>query len=149
MEIIQDNSYLSPSSESIKSTSMLNNSFNQLTDIANINFLNHPLSKEEFGLDAISQNLHLYEEKLKFLVIGDESVGKSFFIYNFFKVMNGERLRRSSQELYHTERYFFLNFSPEMKKKLVRIMNKYVSVELWDTNKKIISSSIFKSKLYL
>jgi len=110
MKIIHENSYLLPSNESIKSTSILNNSFNQLTDIANRKFLNQPLSKEEFGLDSISQNLYMFEEKLKFLVIGDESVGKSFFINNFFKVMNGERLRRSAQQLNHTERYFFLNF---------------------------------------
>ncbi len=36
-----------------------------------------------------------------------------------------------------------------MRKKLVKVMNRSVSVELWDTNKKIISSSIFKGKIYL
>jgi hypothetical protein len=104
MEIIYENNYLLSNSVNHTTSSLLSSYSKYHSENFNGKFLNQPLLKEEFVLDAISQNLHLFEEKVKLLVIGDESVGKSYFISNFFKVMNGERLKRSSLQMNHTER---------------------------------------------
>jgi len=108
MEIIYENSNLLSNSVNNNASSLLNSTSKHYSEDVNGKFLNQPLPKEEFVLDAISQNLHLFEEKLKFLVIGDESVGKSYFIFNFFKVMNGERLKKGGLQINHTERFFSL-----------------------------------------
>jgi hypothetical protein len=105
MEMIYESSMLLISnSVNDKTSSLLSNLTNHSTDNFNGKFLNLPKLNEEIVLDVISQNLQLFEEKLKFLVIGDESVGKSLFISNFFKVLNGERLKRSGLQINHTER---------------------------------------------
>ena len=68
----------------------------------NILDLNHVLSKAYFS-PVISENLSIFDEKLKLLVIGENSVGKSLFISNFLKIMNGEKTSSINNSLDHTE----------------------------------------------
>jgi len=89
-------------------------------------------------MDAISQNLSFSDEKLRLLVLGDKNVGKTHFISNYMKVLNGETLGKD----FHST-----TNSLEINKKLVKISNKLISLELWDTNRETAISSVFKSYL--
>ena len=76
----------------------------------------------------ISQNLIVYDELLKLIVIGNKSVGKSTFI----KKLINEESNGPTMAL-------------EINKTIVNVNNKKVKLEFFDTNTQIINSSIIKT----
>ena len=80
--------------------------------------------KESF----ISQNLIVYDELVKLIVIGNKSVGKSLFI----KKLSNEEMNGPTMTL-------------EINKTIVNVNNKKVKLEFFDTNTQIINSSIIKT----
>lgn len=79
-----------------------------------------------------SQNILPTENTLKLFMIGDEKVGKSFFIEKFLK-------KEKEIEYKKTE-------SMEIYKKIIHLINKSLKIEVYDTNKQILNSLMLKSK---
>lgn len=87
-------------------------------------FINDPI---------LSQNILQAQATLKLFIIGDEKVGKSLFVNKFLhKEIN-------NYDYYeHTD-------SLAISKNLIYLVNKSVKLEIYDTNKVILDSQLFKS----
>ena len=88
--IENDNSFRSIISKYIKKSKKGSTSLLDQKNKNQFEYINNASNKQAF-YDAISQNLSIFDEKLKLLVIGDESAGKTHFIANFIKFLNGEK----------------------------------------------------------
>jgi GTPase SAR1 family protein len=77
----------------------------------------------------VAQNIKLTDEVLKIILIGDENVGKSLLI---------EKLINTGNPLLHTS-------SLEIKKKRIKLLERILTLEFWDTNKKILCSKLSES----
>lgn len=84
------------------------------------------------GEPILSSNINLVDDVLKIMVIGDSKVGKTLLINKILnkKVENG-----------YTHTYSF-----EIKKKVIKLLGKFIKLELWDTNNEITNSEIITSK---
>ena len=90
-----------------------------------------------FFLDPIlSKNIDCVDEVLKFIFIGDQGVGKSFLIS---KLLN-EKPDKSNYT--HTNSF-------EIKKKNIKLFDKTIKLEFWDTNIEIVNSEICESKILI
>lgn len=83
----------------------------------------------------LSKNMNLVDDVLKLMVIGEQCVGKSFFIDKLFN----DNLEKSNYS--HTT-------SLEIKKRNIKLLEKNIQLEFWDTNSKIVSSQIAQGKKY-
>jgi hypothetical protein len=149
----EDILYSCPRSFSFESLKNINVNFNELRknlDILNINKKTTNINSKgkTIGKDKIknknnpfnliiknpifSQNILPTENNLKIFMIGDEKVGKSFFVEKFLK-------RENDIEYKKTE-------SMEIYKNIIHLINKYVKIEVYDTNKQILNSLMLKSK---
>ena len=90
-------------------------------------FINDPI---------LAQNILQTNITIKILVIGDENVGKTFFVNKFLK---NEKIHKD----------YIPSESLEISKKLIYLVNKCIKLEIYDTNKKILNSPLFKSKKIL
>jgi hypothetical protein len=90
-------------------------------------FINDPI---------LSQNILQAQSSLKILIIGDEKVGKTFFVNKLLKKTNISY--QNSKNYVHTD-------SLEISKNIIYLVNKSVKLEVYDTNKQILESQLFKS----
>jgi hypothetical protein len=102
----------------ISSKEKANNPFNQL--------LKNPI---------FSQNILPTENILKIFMIGDENVGKSYFIEKF--------LKKDFKEIEYKK-----TESMEIYKNIINLINKSVKMEVYDTNKQILNSLMCKSNYF-
>ena len=108
-------------------------SFNSLFSTHSSKFLEKS-SINFFNNDPIlSQNIMHAEKNVKILMIGEEKVGKSYFINKFLK-------NEQVKDYIHTD-------SLEISKKIITLVNKCVKLEIYDTNVEILNSQLFKSKI--
>jgi hypothetical protein len=96
--------------------------FDELTNNSDLN----PLMMDP----VIKQNIKLTEEIVKIILIGDEYVGKTLLID---KLIND-----SDSTITHTK-------SLEIKKKRIKLLERILTLEFWDTNKQILNSKICES----
>lgn len=89
-------------------------------------FINDPI---------LAQNILKAQATLKILVIGDERVGKSLFVNKFLN----KKTQNDHENYVHTD-------SLEISKNLIHLVNKTVKLEIYDTNRVILESQLFKSK---
>lgn len=80
----------------------------------------------------LSQNILQAQATIKILIIGDKQVGKSFFVNKFLK-----------KEI--NSRDYIPTDSLEISKSIIYLVNKSVKLEIYDTNKQILESQLFKS----
>jgi hypothetical protein len=80
---------------------------------------------------TLTQNIKLTDEVLKIILIGDENVGKTMLIEKLINTTVG-------CDLVHTG-------SLEIKKKRIKLLERILTLEFWDTNKKILSSKLSES----
>jgi len=90
-------------------------------------FINDPI---------LAQNIQKAQSAIKILIVGDEKVGKSFFVDKF---LNRTIDNNNNNYYSHTE-------SLEISKNLISLVNKSIKLEIYDTNKVILDSLLFKSK---
>ena len=101
-----------------------------------------PLSTTYNSLNSIltdpilSKNIECVDDTIKFIIIGDQHVGKSFLIN---KLLNDKTAKGNYQ---HTNSFV-------IKKKNIKLLGKRIKLELFDTNVSIINSDICKSKYIL
>jgi GTPase SAR1 family protein len=129
--------------ESMQSIDVNFNDLGKKNDILSINSKCSTLSSNYFTRSPVelfindpilSQNILQAQETLKVFVIGDEKVGKSLFVN---KILNKQI---NNFEFYeHTD-------SLSINKNLIYLVNKAVKLEIYDTNKVILESQMFKSK---
>lgn len=86
-------------------------------------FINDPI---------LSQNILQAQATIKILIIGDKQVGKSYFVNKFLKKEGNQK------EYVPTD-------SLEISKSIIYLVNKCVKLEVYDTNKQILDSQLFKS----
>lgn len=136
--------YSCPRSFSFESIQNIDINFNEIgkkLDILEIKKKSNKHSLKEKGNNPFnqlfqnpifSQNILPTEDTLKLFMIGDDSVGKSFFIEKFLKRkwFNKGYKKTESMEIY---------------KNMVHLINKTVKMEIYDTNKQILDSLMFKS----
>jgi hypothetical protein len=84
----------------------------------------------------VSQNIKLTDEVLKIIVLGDDCIGKTLFIDKLF---NKER----------AESPYLHSRSLDIRKKRVKLLDRIVTLEFWDTNKEIQNSKLCESKIYI
>jgi hypothetical protein len=77
------------------------------------------------------QNLEIFEDVLKVMVLGDKCSGKSLLI---------------SKLLNKGKNNYFPTTSLEIHNKIVKLFGKFVKIELFDTSANILSDSLIKSK---
>jgi hypothetical protein len=77
------------------------------------------------------QNLEIFEDVLKVMVLGDKCSGKSLLI---------------SKLLNKGKNNYFPTTSLEIHNKTVKLLGKFVKIELFDTSANILSDSLIKSK---
>jgi hypothetical protein len=149
----EDILYSCPRSFSFESLKNININFNELRknlDVLNINKKTTNKNNKEkingkekiqnknnpFNLiiknPIFSQNILPTENNLKLFMVGDEKVGKSFFIEKFLKKENDIEYKKTE--------------SMEIYKNIIHLINKYVKIEVYDTNKQILNSLMLKSK---
>ncbi len=79
--------------------------------------------------NIISQNLIVSDELIKLILVGDKSVGKTLFIN---KIMQDNDNNIS----------YIPTASLDIKRHLLNISDKYIRIELWDTNCNILNSGL-------
>jgi hypothetical protein len=82
----------------------------------------------------VSQNIKLTDEVLKVVLLGDDCIGKTLFADKLFNPDNRGGVYIHSKSL-------------EIKKKRVRLLDRIVTLEFWDTNKDIQNSKLCESKI--
>lgn len=80
----------------------------------------------------LAQNILQAQATIKILIIGDTQVGKSFFVNKFLK-----------KEV--KQKDYIPTDSLEISKSIIYLINKCVKLEVYDTNKQILESQLFKS----
>jgi len=147
----QEESFKPPRSFSFQSIQNLDvnfNDFGKQYDILSINSKCSTLSSNVFIRSPVnffindpilSQNILQAHATLKILIIGDEKVGKSFFVNKFLrKNINIDDKNKNINKYVHTD-------SLEISKNIIHLVNKSVKLEVYDTNKQILESQLFKS----
>ena len=86
-----------------------------------------------FSDPILSKNIECVDDTVKFIVIGDQQIGKTFLIEKLF---NDKAPKGNYQ---HTNSFV-------IKKKIIKLLGKRIKLELFDTNISIINSDICKSK---
>jgi hypothetical protein len=81
----------------------------------------------------LTQNIKLTDEVMKIILIGDDCVGKTLLIEKLINAGKG-------CDITHTG-------SLEIKKKRIKLLERILTLEFWDTNKKILCSKLSESKL--
>jgi len=120
--------------QSIQNLDINFNDFAKKFDILSINSKCATVSSNFFVNDPIlSQNILQAQATIKILIIGDKQVGKSFFVNKFLK-----------KEIKQKE--YIPTDSLEISKSNIYLVNKCVKLEVYDTNKQILDSQLFKSK---
>ena len=89
-----------------------------------------PHKRRQRNISFIEQNISLYDEVVKLLVIGEKSVGKSTLIQRITEEDNDELTPTTSFEI---------------KKCIKSINDRKVKIELWDTNENIINSPLIQT----
>ncbi len=107
--------------------------------------------------NIVTQNLYLSEDTIKLIVIGEKAVGKTFFVeriyessfdYSPCKIQQTPTQENTYNNINYNNDYLNIKrkYNPttslEIKKMIVHIMNKFARLEIWDTNEKIINSSL-------
>ncbi len=109
-------------------------SINSKCSTVSSNFLTKSPAANFFINDPIlSQNILQAQATVKILIIGDKQVGKSFFANKFLKKEVDEKEYNPTDSL-------------EISKSMIYLVNKCVKLEVYDTNKQILESQLFKSK---
>ena len=85
-----------------------------------------------FRRSFLSQNICMFDELIKLIVIGQKKVGKTLFIHNI------------SNEIPSIDEYT-PTLSLDITKTIKTISNKKVKIELWDTCDHIINSDVIKT----
>lgn len=141
---INDEAFKAPRSFSFESIQNLEVNFDEMGksfDILSINTKSSTLSSYQHGKTPLnffindpilSQNILQARSTLKIFIIGDEKVGKTYFLNKFLK-------KPPNKDYVHTE-------SLEIFKNIGYLINKSVNLEIYDTNKQILDSPLFKSK---
>jgi hypothetical protein len=83
----------------------------------------------------LSQNIKLTDEVIKIIVLGEESIGKTLFID---QVINNAGSRRKLSGYAHSK-------CLDIKKKKVKLLDRILTLELWDTNREIQNSKLCES----
>jgi hypothetical protein len=129
-----------PRSLSFNTLNNIDIDFELLQNLEDMNLNNSSISTRNnslnsiFGDPILSKNINFSDEVIKFIVVGDYKVGKSFFVN---KLLNDNT---DPNNYTHTSCF-------EIKKKMIKLMGKSVKLELWDTNTEIINSEISTSNL--
>ena len=93
-------------------------------------YIQSPHKRRQRNISFIEQNVSLYDEMVKLLVIGEKSVGKSTLIKRITEEENDEVTPTTSFEI---------------KKCIKSINDRKVKIELWDTNENIINSPLIQT----
>ena len=109
------------SSNSFENLHLFNNSFLNLSNLS---------TNDSNFQSLIHQNLELFEDVIKIMVIGDNHTGKSFLI---------------SQLLSHNKHQYMPTKNLEIQSKLHKIFGKYIKIELFDTCTKVQKDPIISS----
>ncbi len=81
----------------------------------------------------LSKNINIIDEVMKFMIIGDVEVGKSYFIDKCINSNSGKKP-------------YVPTSSFGIKKKNIRLLDKHIQIEFWDTNSEILNSEISKGR---
>jgi hypothetical protein len=80
----------------------------------------------------LSKNINAVDDVLKLMVVGEQSIGKSFLIN---KMLDD----KADKSYVHTSSF-------EIKKKNIKLIEKHIRLEFWDTNIDILNSEICQGK---
>ena len=93
-------------------------------------YIQSPHKRRQRNISFIEQNVSIYDEMVKLLVIGEKNVGKSTLIKRITEEENDEVTPTTSFEI---------------KKCIKSINDRKVKIELWDTNENIINSPLIQT----
>ena len=79
------------------------------------------------------QNLEIYEDVIKVMVLGDKCTGKSLLV--------SKLLNKGKQNYVPTK-------SLEINHRIFKLFGKFVKIELFDTCSNILTDSLIKSKIF-
>jgi hypothetical protein len=115
----------------------VNIDFDVFKNLEGLAFSSTSTNKDSFNtilIDPIlSKNIDCVDDVLKFMFVGDQCVGKTYMIN---KLLDDTALRQSYT---HTNSF-------EIKKKNIKLLEKRIKLEFWDTNVDIMSSEICKGE---
>ncbi len=113
----------------------INIDFDVFKSIEGLAFSTKSTNKDSFSTilfdPILSKNIDCIDDVLKFMFVGDQYVGKSYMIN---KLLDDTAIRNNYT---HTNSF-------EIKKKNIKLLEKRIKLELWDTNIDIMSSEICK-----
>jgi hypothetical protein len=119
----------------------INIDFDVIKDLEDISVSSESTSHNSLNTILINpilnKNISIVDDVMKLMVIGDQKVGKSYFI----KKLLAEDLGTTDNE----KKYSHTN-SFEIKKKNVKLLGKNICLEIWDTNTDVLKHDMCKGK---
>jgi hypothetical protein len=104
------------------------------------------VSFEMLSMVLLKENFYAYDQTIKLMLIGNKGVGKTTFLNKVLTKLSG--MTSDSDNLCNGVRP---NLKPTMSleiiKRLLKINNKIINLEVWDTNEQVLNSPIVKSKI--
>jgi hypothetical protein len=104
-------------------------------------------TQSTYGFDMsmilLKENFYAYDHTIKIMLIGNKSVGKTTFLNNILTRLN--QLATDKTIAQFQKDNLKPTISLEIIKRLLKINNKIINLEFWDTNEQVLTSPIIKS----